>query len=76
MSVRLAPPPRSSSRWPAPELARRVADRAGLALSVAAPASCGLATHPGDGTTADELFSRADARVYAAKAARTSSASA
>ena len=50
-----------------PELARRVADRAGLALSVAAPASCGLATHPEDGATADELFSRADAGVYAAK---------
>ena len=53
-----------------PELARRVAERAGLALSVAAPASCGLAAHPEDGATADELFSRADARVYAEKAAR------
>ncbi|MET0687144.1 MAG: GGDEF domain-containing protein [Solirubrobacteraceae bacterium] len=53
-----------------PELARRVADRAGLALSMAAPASCGLATHPEDGATADELFSRADACVYAEKAAR------
>jgi diguanylate cyclase (GGDEF)-like protein len=53
-----------------PELARRVADRAALALSVTAPASCGLATHPADGATADALFSRADARVYAAKADR------
>jgi diguanylate cyclase (GGDEF)-like protein len=53
-----------------PELARRVADRAALALSIAAPASCGLAAFPHDGATADELFSRADAGVYAEKAAR------
>ena len=53
-----------------PEHARRVADRAALALSLAAPASCGLATFPADGGTADDLFSRADAGVYAEKARR------
>ena len=53
-----------------PELARRVAGRAELALSVAAPASCGLATFPEDGATADDLFSRADALVYTEKGAR------
>jgi GGDEF domain-containing protein len=55
-----------------PELGRRV--RAQLALSVAAPASCGLATHPQDGVRADDLFSHADALVYAEKAARAARA--
>jgi len=52
------------------DVAARVLDRAVLALSIAAPASFGLASYPRDGTTGDELFSHADAAVYGAKAAR------
>ena len=54
-----------------PEIARRVRDRAVLALSVTAPASFGLATFPQDGATSDALFHRADGEVYAAKARRS-----
>ena len=45
-------------------------DRAILSLAVTAPASFGLATYPDDGATSDELFSHADAGVYAVKAER------
>jgi diguanylate cyclase (GGDEF)-like protein len=51
-------------------VAARIRDRAVHALAAAAPASCGLAVFPGDGATSDELFHRADADVYAAKAQR------
>jgi diguanylate cyclase (GGDEF)-like protein len=52
------------------EVAAQVLDRAVLALSIAAPASFGLASFPLDGTTGDELFSYADAAVYGAKPKR------
>jgi diguanylate cyclase (GGDEF)-like protein len=53
-----------------PEVAARVRDRAEFALSVAAPASCGVAVYPADGTTADALFRHADAEVYRVKTKR------
>jgi diguanylate cyclase (GGDEF)-like protein len=48
------------------DTAAQVIERAAQAV----PASFGLAAFPADGTTIDELFHRADAGVYAAKARR------
>lgn len=56
-------------------LASRAAEAIDAADSRTA-ASFGTASAPADGTTRDELIARADARLYAAKAARTSPAAA
>ena len=45
-----------------------VLERLRDALAGTAPASIGYGCFPGDGDTAEELFGRADRRLYAAKA--------